>query len=461
MRWPLRTQIFLPLGILILSVLVVVSGLNAYLAARRTSVQIEEQIATIAQSLQQTNYPLTDSILQQTRALSGAEFIVTDEGGQVLATSGPAPAALALPHGPGGGEQLGLLPTTEVLGQRYFHRVVRTQRGRSPAGQRVHILYPERVWTAARWQAAYPPLVVGAVALVIVFALSMTLAGRLSRPILDLRAEVGKIATGRFEPLPLPARDDELRDLIAAVNALVEDLVALRAAIQRSERLALLGQLSGGLAHHLRNAVAGAKLALQLHQRHCPARDPESLAVAERQLRLTEEHLQRLLTVGRPVAPQRVACRLADLLNDVAALVRPMCQHRRVSWQESPPPASLPDVWGDPAQLRQAVLDLVLNAIEAAAPDGWIRVACDTADGSQVLIRVLDSGPGLPAAIRERLFEPFATGKPEGIGLGLAAARQIAAAHGGHLRLAGEQPTCFELALPYGPLSETGDAATV
>jgi signal transduction histidine kinase len=352
---------------------------------------------------------------------------------------------------------LHLLPTVTVAGEHYFHTKVRTQRAPRLQPQWLHILYPERVWRQARWQAAYPPLLVGAAALAVVFALSMTLAGRLSLPIRQLQTQVSRIAQGHFAPMPLPRRHDELRDLIASVNALVRDLVCLSQAIKRSERLALMGQLSGGLAHHLRNAIAGAKLALQLHQRHCHQGDPESLAVAQRQLQLTEEQLQRFLSAGQPPVPSPDRTELPALVAEVARLVAPMCQHRRVVWQVQLGATTLPEVRVDRLQVHEALLNLVLNAIEAAGPDGWVRVESAPADNGQLVLRVLDSGPGPPPELRSRLFEPFVTGKPEGIGLGLAATKQIAEAHGGTLRFVEGRPTCFELALP---VAEGHPAAT-
>jgi signal transduction histidine kinase len=209
-----------------------------------------------------------------------------------------------------------------------------------------------------------------------------------------------------------------------------------------------MGQLSGGLAHHLRNAVAGAKLALQLHQRSCREVDQESLAVALRQLRLTEEQLQRFLTAGQPQLPNRVVCQLPQVVTELAALVGPICQHRKVAFQHALPAEPLPCVSADPALLHQALLNLILNAVEAAGGNGWVRIEYGLADSGRIGIRVVDSGPGPPDELHPRLFEPFATGKPDGIGLGLAAARQIAEAHGGDLTFTGQSPTCFELRLP-------------
>jgi signal transduction histidine kinase len=449
MRWTLRTQIFVPFGTITLIVLVLVSAINAYLAARHSTQQIEQQIAMIAGALRSSTYPLTDSILQQTRALSGAEFVVTDESGHVSASSLETPPVFEPPQpaAANAGSQ-GLLRTVELSGQRYFHSVVRTERGQRRTPQLVQILYPERVWREARWRAASPPLVVGTAALAVVFGLSMTIASRLSRPVRQLQAQVGRIAQGHFEPLPPPRRKDELGDLIAAVNSLVADLVAYRQAVQRSERLAVMGQLSGGLAHHLRNAVTGAKLALQLHQRRCRDVDQESLTVAERQLLLTEQQLQRFLAAGQPQAPQCVACELPQIVEELSLLLAPICQHRKITFQCAAPSPPLPPVSADPKLLHQALLNLALNAVEAASSGGWVRIELVRTGDDRVVLRVLDSGPGPSAEVRPRLFEPFATGKPEGIGLGLAAARQIAEAHGGGLAFVGDSPTCFELWLP-------------
>ncbi len=450
MRWPLRYQILFPFAGVMLAVVVGVSLLDAYLAARRTQRQIEQQLQGVAQTLLEANFPLTEAVLKQTRGLSGAEFLLTDQQGRLLAASLEGADASAIPSGPTS-NRFRLGDPIALAGESYFHAAIAVRpRGTQTDPMRLHILYPQRFLREARWQAAYPPLVVGTALLGVVVVLAVLIAGRLSRPILELRRQLSRLVDGDFEPVALPARRDELRDLIGSVNTLGEELEQLRRAIKRSERLALLGQLGGGLAHQLRNSVTGARMAIQLHQRHCVEIDQDSLVVALRQLAITESHLQRFLTAGQASAPRRVACDLQQLtaiVADVAALVTPACDHRNVALQSTKTGDAPPRFLADVDQLRQLLLNLVLNAIEAAGPNGWVRIEC-AGDRDYVVLRVLDSGPGPPAALEDRLFEPFATGKPEGVGLGLAVARKIAEAHGGHIRYTGARPTCFEVTLP-------------
>jgi signal transduction histidine kinase len=281
----------------------------------------------------------------------------------------------------------------------------------------------------------------------VVIVLAIAIAARVTRPILELRQQLVRLVRGDFEPIPLPRRDDELRDLIGSVNTLADELDASRRAIERSERLSLLGQLSGGLAHQLRNSVTGARIALQLHQRRCDRIDQDSLAVALRQLNITEAHLQRFLTVGQPSAPRRARCDLRETIDEVADLLAPACKHRGVDLQIDVDLGGQADLLADVDQLRQLLLNLLVNAIEAAGTGGWVRVEL-AALADAMVVRVVDSGRGLDPKLVDRLFEPFATAKPEGIGLGLSVARRIAESHGGAIRYLDGQPTTFEVTLP-------------
>jgi signal transduction histidine kinase len=434
MRLPLRYQILLPFAALFVVAIGLSSALGAYLAARSSHARIETQLTEIARTLQTSSFPLTGAVLRQTRGLSGAEFVVLSPQGLLLAASHPfSPHELSLPTAPATpARRLGNIVTID--GEAYFHSVVPlTKRVDRAEPGTLHILFPERTWREARWQAAVPPLVLGGVSLLAVVVVAFALAHRLTRPLQKLREQVGRLASGDFERVNMPARHDEIGDLVESVNKLADQLDELRRAIKRAERLSLLGQLSGGLAHHLRNDLAGARIALQLIESESSQVDAESLQVALRQLTLAEQHLQQFLAAGQPRLPAFAACDLRQVIEQLVALVTPRFHHLQVRLETTFSDDTLP-LQADAEQLRQALLNLVLNAQEAAGPGGWVRVACLARPKTNAIeVAVRDNGPGVAAHVAERLFEPFTTSKKEGVGLGLAVARQLIEAHGGTL----------------------------
>lgn len=446
MRWPLKFQILVPFALLVCAAVIGLTIVNAVLASRRIKGETEQRLRGIANTLQDTSFPLKKPVLKQMRGLSGAEFVVIGQNGGVLAASRDASAWQGDPSMTAK-QDSGLAGPVLFAGESYFHMTVSLdERARHSEEATLHIFYPERSYREARWAAVYPSLLVGAIVLVAAGCLSAWTANRLSRPLQSICAHVNRLATADFQALPVPSRNDELRDVVKAINRLASELDSMRHAIQHGERLALLGQLSAGMIHSLRNDVTGARIAVQLHQRECWQADQESLQVALRQLTLTEEHLKRFLAAGKDIAMRRVTTNLTELLQDVANLLAPTLKHRKIKLLtklNAVEPMEL-----DADQLRQAVIALMMNAMDVTGTQGQIEIRLEVAE-NDVCISVIDSGCGLPPDDIDDVFEAFVTTKPEGVGLGLTAARRTAEAHGGALTYRRfQQRTVFELLLP-------------
>jgi signal transduction histidine kinase len=317
------------------------------------------------------------------------------------------------------------------------------------------VLVPaDRWWTAGR-EAALPPLVAGAVAALFAAIATAVLARRWARPIKRLGEQAERIAAGDFAACELPARNDEIRDLSLSLERMRSRLSQYESEVRRNERLRTLGQLGAGLAHQLRNWATGARMALDLHRRECGAdRDDESLGVASRQLTFIESYLHRFLSLGRGGEGPRGPLELGALVDEVLSLVRPVCEHAKVELRRRD--AGEP-VWieGDAEALRNALVNLALNAVEAArqsqADDGLVCLEVERR-GGRASACIKDSGPGPAADVAKRVFEPFVSNKRDGAGLGLSMARQTIEEHGGEIAWRREDDcTVFAIDLPLMP----------
>lgn len=449
MRVSIRSQVLIPVVAVQTAAVASLAMAAAGQAAWRAEAQVVNRLDAVIATLGRATFPPTPAVLEAMRGLSGAHFVALTPGGEVRASTldglpARLPSLRALPDrvrldAPGRSASL-------VLGgSRFAAAWVRGAGGQDRPT--LLVLYPEAAWRRARWEAATPPVAVGLAALATMVAVTGLVAERLGRRLRSLEAKAAAIASGDFRPLAIDRRGDEVADLAAAVNRMCEQLQEMRAAIRRAERSGVLAQLAAGLAHSLRNAATGARMAVQLHARRCSA-GPEdrSLDVALRQLALGEEQVRALLTLGAIRAPERERIEATWVIEEVAALIEPACRHARVAFQHSGEPGLR--LAGDAGSLRAAVLNLTLNAIEAAGAEGSVDLQARGEEG-RVRFEVADSGPGPPPELAGTLFEPFVTGKPEGVGLGLAVVRRVAADHGGAVSWARDGArTRFALVLP-------------
>jgi signal transduction histidine kinase len=446
MRWRIRSQLLVPLLTLLLGV-VGISAWTAIASASRARRDIETRVHGSARTVTQAKYPLTPRTLHLMRELSQAEYLLDEGDGHITATLQSESLPPGLPEPSDDPETIQLGPRVVVNGRAYLCNGLRLSQ-RSDTGSVLYILYPESLWRDALWDAIRPSLILGGFAGFAAVVLLLGVGRRLSRRVGELERRTRMIADGDFSPMPLPPQDDEIRDLARSINEMAGRLAQLQDTVQKTERLRLLGQVSGGLAHQLRNGVTGARLAVQLHARECAGKgDADALDVALRQLTLLESNLKRFLDLGRTGQGQREPCSLTALVDEAVTLLRPQCRHSHIelAWQ---PPQTDATVLGDAGQLGHLFLNVIGNAVEAAGPGGRVCVELHLI-GPSARIEVRDSGPGPAPQIADRLFEPFVTGKLEGVGLGLAVARQAAEGHGGKIswkREAGQ--TCFVIELP-------------
>jgi signal transduction histidine kinase len=233
----------------------------------------------------------------------------------------------------------------------------------------------------------------------------------------------------------------------------------LQTDLRRSERLAALGKLLAGVAHEVRNPLAGIRSTAQLWQRGVVGLDGESLDGLVHEVDRLEEIVSRLLQFSRADAQDLVPGDLNEVLAEAARLAVGPAEAKSVR-VEVELDANLPPVAMARPALLQVFRNLTTNAVQAMAPGGTLCLTTRQDPSHRaILASVSDTGPGLEPETLEHLFEPFFTTKAEGAGLGLAIAREIALAHRGDLQAANRAEgtgAVFTLTLPAVPHEPQG-----
>lgn len=260
----------------------------------------------------------------------------------------------------------------------------------------------------------------------------------------DLEQEIGRVEINPDVSLGgLPDLERLVQEVSGRIRQVVDELQKTRLEAVRAERLAAVGELAAGVAHELRNPLTSVKLLIQMMGQASAdeVKDRKRLGIVEQEISRMETIIQELLDFARPAKLHRVRHDVLHTLGRALNLVEGKASQARV--EVVPELGARPLlVDGDPEQLDQVFINLLLNGIEAMPGGGRLRVIVEratAADGGS-LARVLfcDSGLGIPAQIMDRLFEPFVTSKERGIGLGLAISSRIVQEHGGQLLASNE-----------------------
>jgi signal transduction histidine kinase len=296
----------------------------------------------------------------------------------------------------------------------------------------------------------------GAVAVCAV--MMMVLATVVRRPMIELQQQIAKLREGDLQAtVNFADRNDDVGDLGRDFNDMVRQLRESREEIQRlhrtqmsrAEHLATLGELAAGLAHEIRNPLAGIAGVIEIIGRDLPSESPALAVVAD--VRDEIQHINRIVTelleIARPKVPSFRSADLVATAEHAVLFAREQALSRKISIEMRR--KMLPRIEHDTGQIHQVLLNLLLNAVQACDGGGSVIVEFDESDDSESVL-VKDTGKGIPPDILSNIFRPFFTTKGNGTGLGLSLARRIVEDHGGRLEVASflGKGSCFTVTLP-------------
>jgi signal transduction histidine kinase len=229
-----------------------------------------------------------------------------------------------------------------------------------------------------------------------------------------------------------------LEESYRKLQAQSERIIAVEEQLRRAEKLSTLGEMAAVLAHEIRNPLGSIRGTAEILRDDYRPGDPKHEFI-EIQIKETERLnrvVEDFLRMSRPQAAEMRRCSLREELETIVTLVSKDAVDRKVAL-ELGPIAEETAVKGDGEKLRQAFLNIVINALQATPAGGRVTIAVRQAESAQeILFR--DNGPGIDDETLARIFEPFFTTKPDGTGLGLAITKKIIEGHGGTLTVESE-----------------------
>lgn len=267
------------------------------------------------------------------------------------------------------------------------------------------------------------------------FVIASSLASQMTRPLGSLLDAFGRVASGSLDTRIAPSGASELQALARSFNTMTEKLAEARRALSQAEREAAWRDVARQLAHEIKNPLTPMRLSLhRLEKRIATVPEAERKAVTDSVQALLQEveHLTRLADQFSHFAklPEAImeSLDLAEVASSAAALHEPDGLMLVVACDVAVP------VIGDRLLLSRALHNLILNACEASPRGSKLTIQAGV-EGAEGWIEVLDQGAGVPAALAERVFEPYVSTKNRGSGLGLSLVRDIANRHGGRITL--------------------------
>jgi signal transduction histidine kinase len=276
---------------------------------------------------------------------------------------------------------------------------------------------------------------------VVTLGLMVYFIARILRPITDLSDSCAQISSGRLKDVATRKASGEILALEYTFNQMVASLrekEVVEANLRQAQRLSAIGNLAAGVAHDVRNPLNAIKL-LSSHALDT-LNDVTDAAPAVKQLQTIRSEVDRLeeivsgfLSLAKERELRQESCRIDSLLEECARLIRKDAESRgvRLILELRAGETSL---LVDPKQMTRAILNVLINAMDACSGGGRVRVFSRLTD-RMCEIEIRDNGPGMPKEVAERAFEPYYTMKPTGTGLGLSITRGIVEEHGGTISL--------------------------
>lgn len=471
MSLSIRTRTILVLNLVVVGLAVAFGWLAGRVAGQVVEDRlVREVLRNTGQFLNERHLPFNDNVMQGLKHIFDVDFaVVRTADGVVMGTSLPGADRARLTQDvraggrPVAGEYAGRWCRVEGCD---FSAPVTGQD--APEALRLFAFAPQLHFAEARRRAAWMVAKFTVPAVLLATLLAFGFSWTVTRPLsllardMDQRAAAaGPTVAGALELVAAApvSRPREIARLAESFHHLLGELRSAQDRLAAAERLATLGRLSATIAHELKNPLSGIKMNLRVLRDELERRqvDDPSLEVIGHEIDRMDLYLQELMMLARPDGTEAAAAQmipgsvvpiaLDQIVESVLVLMAARCDHVGVTVAREFQP--VPAVLANSGRVRQVVMNLLVNALEAMPAGGTVRLSIAPGAGGRVRCAVTDSGGGIQAAPGVDIFAPFHSSKPGSAGLGLYVCRRIMDGLGG--RIGGDNVAggaCFWFELP-------------
>jgi len=410
---------------------------SAYFIARYLDRSLKQQMEQVTGIISQFPYVQNPAILRQLKEVINAEIVLFDKDGRIsVSTFSDSRVLEAIRINPGDFQANTYTSRDMPWGGVRYRTVIHPLTFDGRDNTFLSLWMPAGEMDALRTRMV---LSIGGIALLGLFAMAgigYVIARSITSPLEELVKVTARVSGGDLSGRAQLDRNDEVGKLADAFNHMINELKDSEERLVKSEKMATAGQMAAGLAHEIRNPLTSIKMLGQVLQKRLQA-EPENremLASLVKEIDRLDRIIKEMLDRTRPGGLNR---QWADIKGPMAEVIR-VAEEGIIAGNISIQQAfsdHLPDLYIDQEKFKQVFWNLILNAKEAMPGGGHLILSTAMTQDGWVEISVEDTGRGLAVDGAERVFQPFFTTKPEGLGLGLTMSRKIVEQHGGRLTL--------------------------
>ena len=462
MPGPLRLhhRIVIPVVLVALITTAMAAFVSLSLTRGALEARVVSQLAGAALAVSRSDFAVNQTILRRVKEITGVDVMTYTLEGDILASTASDAARETLFAAVSADRSIGsaaggatLVKQTRCAGVPCYVAYTRLVTNPDTIVALVEEASELNAATTAIRRTILLSVVLGGVVLVLV---SQAVAARVTRPLARLVSFTREISGGSTQRRTAVG-DDEIGVLAAAFNDMLDRLEGAQRAVVRSEKLALAGMLAARVAHDIRNPLSSLKMQAQLLRSRVSGEDAQAMIGAVlHDVEQVESVVRGLLELAKPGEVNARSTELNGAVREVLEYMRLQLNHSKVTLSVDLHP-SLPPIPLDRQRFKQALLNVITNALEAMPGGGTLQVTTGQRDTETVLLTVCDDGIGVDPAILSNVFDPFVSSKREGVGLGLVNTKSIVESHGGTVRLTPREPrgTCVSISLPVRTAAST------